>query len=253
MNKTKKICLTALGIALYVALSMTAKIPFIGHISLDLGYIVLAVYCWMFGSVVGGIVGAVGCTLVSILASGWFPPGWLVANLYIGMFCGWIFGPKNHGYSGKPRIVHYMAVIGSVLLGVGVFKTLIECQLYGIPLEVKAPKNVFAAVIDMVTMCVGLYIAPMIEHRINSPKNNSHDTARNAIRKLAQGDTDPSKYTDKELAVLSFIAHDKYQKTDMSFVDVGTSNGLSRLSHALYHHKYGYKYYMEKLVFDAPD
>ena len=95
MKKTKKICPTALGIALYVALSMTAKIPFVGQISLDLGYIVLAVYCWMFGSVVGGIVGAVGCTLVSLLASGWFPPGWLVANLYIGLFCGWIFGPKN--------------------------------------------------------------------------------------------------------------------------------------------------------------
>lgn len=173
MSKAKKICLTALGIALYVALSMTAKIPFIGHISLDLGYIVLAVYCWMFGSVVGGIVGAVGCTLVSILASGWFPPGWLVANLYIGLFCGWIFGPKNHGCSGKARIVHYMAVIGSVLLGVGVFKTLIECQLYGIPLEVKIPKNVFAAVIDMVTMCIGLYIAPMIERRINPPKKTT--------------------------------------------------------------------------------
>lgn len=249
MKKTKKICPTALGIALYVALSMTAKIPFVGHISLDLGYIVLAVYCWMFGSVVGGIVGAVGCTLVSLLASGWFPPGWLVANLYIGLFCGWIFGPKNHGYSKKPRIVHYMAVIGSVLLGVGVFKTLIECQLYSIPLEVKVPKNVFAATIDMVTMCIGLYIAPMVERRVNPPKSNSHDVARNAIRKLAQEEYDPSKYSDKELAVLGFIAYDKYRRTDMSLVDVNTKDGLSRLSFALYNHQAGYKYYMDKLVF----
>lgn len=54
---TKKISITALGIALYVVLSMTVKIPLIAHISLDLGYIVFAFYCYHFGTVSGMIVG----------------------------------------------------------------------------------------------------------------------------------------------------------------------------------------------------
>lgn len=49
--------------------------------------------------------------------------------------------------------------------------------------------------------------------------------------------------------MLSFIAHDKYQRTDMPFADVNTKEGLSRLSFALYNHQTGYKYYMNKLVF----
>lgn len=248
-KRLNTMCLAALGVALYVALSMVAKIPVIGHIGLDLGYIVLAVYCWMFGGVVGGVVGAVGCCFVSLLASGWFPPGWCVANLYIGLCCGWRYGPSNHIRGEKPRSAQYVYTVGTVMVGVGIIKTLIECQLYGIPLEVKAPKNIIAAVIDIITMCIGLYIAPMIERRANPPKSGGHDTARNAIRKLAQEETDPSKYTDKELAVLSFIAHDKYRMTDMSFVDIETADGLSRLGSALYNHKHGYKYYMNKLVF----
>lgn len=44
MKNTTKITLTAVGVAMYVVLSMIAKIPVIAHISLDLGYIVLAVY-----------------------------------------------------------------------------------------------------------------------------------------------------------------------------------------------------------------
>lgn len=70
MIKTKDICLTALGIALYVCVSMLIKIPVVGHISLDLGYIVLAVYCYTYGGISGAIVGCCGCFLVSLIASG---------------------------------------------------------------------------------------------------------------------------------------------------------------------------------------
>lgn len=93
-DRVKPLCLTALGIALYVALSMMVKIPVVGHISLDLGYIVLGVYCWLFGSAAGAIVGAVGCSMVSLLASGWFPPGWCLANLLIGATCGYAWNMR---------------------------------------------------------------------------------------------------------------------------------------------------------------
>ena len=87
MKKTTKITLTAVGVAMYVVLSMIAKIPVIAHISLDLGYIVLAVYCYHMGAVSGMIVGGAGCVLVSLLTTGWFPPGWFAGNLLIGLWC----------------------------------------------------------------------------------------------------------------------------------------------------------------------
>lgn len=85
-----------------------------------------------------------------------------------------------------------------------------------------------------------------IDHHIASGVEY-RDVARSAIRKLSHGEFDPSKYTDSELFVLSFIAHDKFRRTDMSLVDVSTKDGLSRLSFALYNDKTEYGYYMNKL------
>lgn len=248
MTKTKKICLTALGIALYVCVSMLLKIPTgIGHLSLDLGYIVLAVYCYIYGGISGAIVGACGCFLVSVIATGWVAIGWPLGNLFIGALCGVVY--KRVKDKRWAALISMAVTVVAVFIGVGVIKTVVECAIYSLPLAVKFVKNLIAFAMDATVMCVGFYIAKIVERRSNPPKGDSHDTARSAIRKLAQNETDPSKYTDKELAVLSFIAHDKYRRTDMSFVDVGTSNGLSRLSNALYHHKFGYKYYMNRLVF----
>lgn len=47
--KTKKMVILAVLTALYVALSAMMKIPFIGNISLDLGYIAFVVALMLFG------------------------------------------------------------------------------------------------------------------------------------------------------------------------------------------------------------
>ena len=157
-DKIRKICVTALGIALYVAVSMILKIPVVGHISLDLGYIVLAVFCYLYGGVQGAIVGAAGCTLVSLLASGWFPIGWLLGNAFIGWFCG---TPLSDFRNINWKSMAWCAA--SVFIGVFVIKTTVECLLYNIPLIVKMPKNAIAAAMDAVVFCVGLTLAPRIE------------------------------------------------------------------------------------------
>lgn len=247
MSKTKSICLTALGIALYACVSMLIKIPVVGHISLDLGYIVLAVYCYIYGGVSGAVVGACGCFLVSLIATGWIAVGWPLGNLLIGALCGVVYKRVK---GRRWAVLASLAVtVVAVFIGVGVIKTVVECALYSLPLAVKFAKNLVAFAMDATVMCAGFFVAQIIERRINPPKNSSYDVARSAIRKLAQDETDPSKYTKDELVVLYHIAFDKYIKTDMSFVDVGTSSGLSRLSYSLGHHKTGYKYYMDKFVF----
>lgn len=154
-------CQTAMGIALYVVLSMTAKIPVIGHANLDLGYIVFAVYCYYYGALPGMVVGSVGCLLVSLLTSGWIPPGWIAGNLLIGAIVG-MFG-ESSGASTSHRI---FVVVMAVFLGIFCVKTGIECTLYSIPLAVKMPKSTVVFAMDAVVMSIGTWIAPKIPFRI---------------------------------------------------------------------------------------
>ncbi len=156
-KQLRNMCSIALGIALYVALSMTAKIPVIGHASLDLGYIVFAVYCYYYGSITGMAVGSVGCMLVSLLTSGWFPPGWIVGNMIIGFIVGMV--GKSSGYSTPKRIA---VVFIAVFLGIFCAKTVIECALYSIPLTVKVPKSAVVFAMDAVVMSIGTWLAPKI-------------------------------------------------------------------------------------------
>lgn len=167
MNKNvKSICVTAMGIALYVALSMTAKIPVISHIGLDLGYVVLAVYCYIYGPIAGAIVGAAGCTLVSLLVSGWFPLGWFLGNLYIGFFAGEFYIPDLvvDDFSHKKTLEHNLILtVAIVFVGIFCIKSVVEHLMYDIPYAVKLPKNAVAFLIDAVVMCIGIYIAPRIK------------------------------------------------------------------------------------------
>ena len=63
MIMTKKLTLLAMGIALFVALSMCLQVPVFENYYLCLGYVVMAVYCYSFGSFSGTIVGFFGVLL----------------------------------------------------------------------------------------------------------------------------------------------------------------------------------------------
>lgn len=153
-NRLRNMTTAALGIALYVIFSMSMKITVIGHTSLDLGYIVFAVYCYYYGSGTGMIVGSIGCLLVSLLTTGWFPPGWIVGNLIIGFIAG-----KSAGLSTWKRI---LVIFLSVFLGIFCIKTTIECALYQIPILVKIPKSFVAFIMDAIVMSFGTWLAPKI-------------------------------------------------------------------------------------------
>ena len=138
--------------ALYCVLSAMMKIPFIGAISLDLGYIALTIGCAVFG-MWGAFIGAVGCGIESILFSPYgFSISWFIANLIIGLGCGYIFKKTNNIWK---QIIAILIFVGIGMLGV---KTGIECYLYHIPFAVKIVKNLVAFGIDSLTMIIGLFI-----------------------------------------------------------------------------------------------
>lgn len=153
-NKLNAKNIAGIGIftALYCILSAMMKIPFIGAISLDLGYIALTIGCLVFG-MWGAFIGAVGCGIESILFSPYgFSISWFVANLIIGLGCGYIFKKTNILWK---QIVAILIFVGIGMLGA---KTGIECYLYHIPFAVKIIKNLVAFGIDSLTMIIGLFI-----------------------------------------------------------------------------------------------
>jgi len=151
---------TAVLTALYVALSAMMKIPLIGNISLDLGYIVFAValvrYRWA-----GIAVGVIGCALESILFSAYgFSISWCIMNLTIGIICCVVAEIlcKAKGLSSKSKgVITLIWVVLAVIIG-AFLKGGIECILYSIPFAVKLPKILMAILLDSAMMIVGLVI-----------------------------------------------------------------------------------------------
>ena len=156
---TKKITGIAVLTALYCVLSAMMKIPFIGAISLDLGYVALTLACAVFGPW-GAFVGAVGCGLESMMFSPYgFSISWFTANLIIGLGCGFVF---THTKTLWKRIVAIILFVGIGMLGA---KTGIECYLYHIPFAVKIIKNLVAFGVDSLVMLIGLGVVKPVEDR----------------------------------------------------------------------------------------
>lgn len=172
MKTTKQICTTALGIALYVCVSMTLKIPTgIGHLSLDLGYLVLAAYCYLFGCIPGAITGCAGAFLVSVLASGWMGPEWPAGNLFIGFACGFIYRKlKNRKYGTACSI---FATVIAVFIGICLTKTSIEIAMYGVVPSVKFLKNLSAFAMDAIVMSAGVPFAKQLSKRLERTPGTS--------------------------------------------------------------------------------
>ena len=162
MNRTTKMTMCALGIALYVVLSMVIKIPLFGHTSLDLGYIAFAVYCYYFG-MWGAVVGTVGCMLVSLLASGWFPIEWMAGQVVIGLIVGYFYYKHRVNKYNVPFTIDekpweaYVTIILSVFLGIAVIKTGVAYTLYHMALGPKIIKGLITAAMDAFVMCFGYW------------------------------------------------------------------------------------------------
>ena len=153
MNITKKVTYLGIGVALYVLLGCVMNIPLLAnsHLQTDLGYVAFGAYCCVFGWM-GVFVGAIGCVLESILVSGWFPAGWLIGQIFIGLSCGVIYKRESN------KIVHILVTVLAVFIGIALIKTIIECALFGIPFEVKFAKNFIAFIADTIPMIIGLIL-----------------------------------------------------------------------------------------------
>jgi len=168
--KTKDICLTGIGIALFVTLSMMLRVPVFENYYLCLGYVVMAVFCYSVGITSGTIVGVVGTILYCLLINGLRGmPGWALGNIVIGILLGLnIKGLKKIKHKWLQNIIYVIAVIGSTCLGILVVKSFTEVILYAQPFLIRVGSNWNAFVADVVVLLASLPICRLTDRHIQT-------------------------------------------------------------------------------------
>ncbi len=162
---TQRITLFAAGIALFAALSLCLQVPVFENYYICLGYAVMAVYCYSFGTVSGIAVGSLGVVLYCLLISGLRGmPGWALGNVVIGLVLGLTFRmTKKMRSNAVKTALNVAAVAAGCALGILLVKSVTESLLYGQMLAVRIGKNVYAFVADTVMLIVSLPICLMMD------------------------------------------------------------------------------------------
>ncbi len=141
--KTKRLSLMAIGIALFVVLSICLQVPVFENYYLCLGYVVMAVYCYSFGTISGTVVGFFGVILYCVVISGMRGmPGWALGNLVIGIALGLAFRVTRKMRSPVLQTaIHCAVIVAAAALGILVIKSETESLLYLQPFPVRAAKT----------------------------------------------------------------------------------------------------------------
>ena len=162
---TQRITLTAIGTALFVALTLCLQVPVFENYYLCLGYVVMAVWCFSFGTFSGTVAGTLGVILYCLLTSGLRGmPGWALGNIVIGLFLGTAFRAGRRIKNRFLQISLYIAAVAAgTALGILGVKSLTECLLYAQPFLVRAGKNIYAFVADLVVLIVSLPVCLMLD------------------------------------------------------------------------------------------
>ena len=160
MASTKKICITAMGTALFVVLSLCLQVPVFENYYLCLGYVVMMLFCYYFGPISGMTVGGLGVVIYCLLTSGLRGmPGWAVGNLVVGLVvgltCKFTLRIKKQWIR---HIIIGISIVVSVAIAMLGVKSLVESLLYAQPMFLRIAKNFYAFVADTVVMIISLPI-----------------------------------------------------------------------------------------------
>ena len=165
-KKTKDICLIAMGIALFVGLSMCLRVPIFDNFYLCLGYIVMTVYLYNVGIISGTLIGVLGTFLYCFLINGLRGmPGWICGNIIIGIFLGFWFKKSNLIKKNEllKNIISIILIILSVGIGILIIKSIVETLLYSQPFLVRVTTNIPAFISDIFVIILSLPICKMLK------------------------------------------------------------------------------------------
>ncbi len=168
MNRTtRRICLYALGTALFTVLSLCLQVPVYQNYYLCLGYVVMAVWCYSFGTLAGTLTGTLGVVLYCLLTSGLRGmPGWALGNVVIGVGLGLTFRFTKR-MSSKPlaALLNIAAIGVSTALGILIVKSAVDSVIRAQPMAVRIASNMTAFVADIVVLLVSLPVCVLLDRQ----------------------------------------------------------------------------------------
>lgn len=168
MGKTQYICVIALGVSLFVALTLVIQVPIFENYYICLGYLVMLVYMYEFGTVADTAVGVLGVTAYCILTSGLRGlPGWALGNFIIGILQGKVLDLTREKRNGTFYGINIISIAMVTFLGIMLAKSALESILYAQTLMVRAAKNVYGFVADAIVMLLGLPFLSILDRAIN--------------------------------------------------------------------------------------
>lgn len=162
----KDITFPAIGIALFVILSMRLRVPVFENYYLCLGYIVMTIYIWCFrwyeGAIVGFFVVILYCVIGGLGFNGM--PGWAVGNIFIGLFLGtvlkYIRKIKNKMLQ---LVLMAAAAVAATFIGIEIIKSLIDSFVVAQPFAVRFTKNMTSFIADVFVIVISLPICLLVE------------------------------------------------------------------------------------------
>lgn len=156
----KKISLMAMGIALFVVLSLCIQAPVFENYYLCLGYVVMAVYCYSFGILGGVTTGFFGVILYCLITNGLRGmPGWALGNIVIGVCVGitCLLTKNMKNVLFRHIIIGASMVLSTAVAMLGV-KSAVECALYAQPFLLRCANNIYAFAADAFVLIISLPI-----------------------------------------------------------------------------------------------
>ena len=169
-NKSLRwITVTSISTALFVVLTLCLQVPVFENYYLCLGYIIMAVCLYSFGTVSGTFVGCAGVVLYCLLTSGLRGmPGWVIGNFVIGIVVGITFHfTKRLNKTWLKSVLNFIAIAFSTAIGILIMKSYTEHLIYSQPMIIRMGKNIFAFIADIFVLEFSLPIAMLLDEKIN--------------------------------------------------------------------------------------
>jgi len=164
----KKLTINALGIALFVVLSLCLRVPVFENYYLCLGYVVMTVYCYCVGISSGTLVGTMGVVLYCVLISGLRGmPGWAIGNLILGIVIGLNFKiVKKLKRPWLEDVISIAVIIVATAIAILLVKSMVENWLYYEPFLLRVSKNMYAFIADVVVIVISIPICRLLEPKL---------------------------------------------------------------------------------------
>lgn len=164
--KVRDITFSAVGIALFTALSMCLRVPVFDNYYLCLGYVVMMVYIWSFKWYEGVAIGFFGVILYCIIGGLGFNgmPGWAIGNVFIGLIISFALKTikKLRNKTLQLLLTAVVAVIAT-FIGIELVKSFIDSIVVSQPFIVRMGKNMTSFVSDAFVIVASLPICEAVD------------------------------------------------------------------------------------------